>query len=673
VNQALNNQAFSILFDQSESVCVANEVVETASQPIDQVDLSKQYFCINALSGRRTDANVSVYRNFLLEFDQGTTDEQLELIWASKLPYSAITFSGNKSLHCIVSLEVPLINKFEYNSFVTQIYNRFPSCDKSCKNPSRLSRTPWATNAKTGKQQEPLELKSRVPNTELLNWLSTAHVAMLPNEHKQGIASLKKGQLAWATRQFLQHQAPAGEWHAAFYKVCIDFNEQGYSIEEAQSILEHMPVGPNFTGTLDANDLKDLRSAYAKEPRYAPRGSNDQVVVVSKKSGGGLSEVIEVLNAEFNSKALVYTDSQGNDTLLWLDSPTICRAITLKSLVPKAMQTLLENGYDSQSDQVIKTLQTWKDRLGEQNRLGKLPPSFTLDQNELSFNYIAISPTPAPTPTWDAFIGNCGANGEALMAFTWSILQREALHPQYVFFSDDGGTGKSCYLRWIEKLVGAKGVVSLNTEDPHWVAACVGRRLGIFAEVNNTSVVMNGQFKAITGNDSVTVTKKYQDAYSTRLDTKFILTSNSGVHVSSKDSERRRCILVKVEKYKEEIFDFEDKLAEETQAFLFNCKLAFEKLYDRKKKSIICDYELFDEHSFETESDFEEAFETRFKLNPESIIKSIDVTAECRLINTRPFFEKNFKAWLKRKPGVSYRRHDQTWSFFGLELKRGPK
>ncbi|MBL7672505.1 MAG: hypothetical protein JNM39_18655 [Bdellovibrionaceae bacterium] len=505
-----------------------------------------------------------------------------------------------------------------------------------------------------------------MPNSDLEAWLaSKADVAMPPNAQKGAAVSLKKGRLSWATRQFLQHQTPAGEWHAAFYKVCVDLNEQGYSIDEAQSLLEHMPVGPNFTGVLDANDLKDLRSAYAKEPRYAPR-INREVILQPRKSGG-LSEVIEVLNAEFASKVLVYTDPQGNDTLLWLDSPTICRAITLKSLVPKAMQALLENGYDSQSDQVIKTLQTWKDRLGEQNRLGKLPPSFTLDQNELSFNYIAISPTPAPTPTWDAFIGNCGANGEALMAFTWSILQREALHPQYVFFSDDGGTGKSCYLRWIEKLVGPKGVVSLNTEDTHWVAACVGKRLGIFAEVNNTSVVMNGNFKAITGNDSVTVTKKYQDAYSTRLDTKFILTSNSGVHVSSKDSERRRCILVKVEKYKQEIEDFEDKLAEETQAFLFKCKLAFEKFYDQKKKSIVCDYELFDEHSFETESEFEEAFERHFKLNPESIIKSIDVTAACRFISTKPFFEKNFKAFLKRKPGVTYKRHDQNWSFFGLE------
>lgn len=679
MNQALNNPAaeakkiFQALFDPTESICQVNELHKTSIIPLEEATQNKQFFTINPVKNGRKDTDITSFRNVLVEFDDDTLDAQKNIIAKSGIPYTSLTFSGKKSIHMIISLETPLTSRAEYDSLVAKIYAQFPSADPACKNPNRFSRTPGAIRLDTNRLQEPIELRSRVPNSELIAWLASkeANVPMLHTAQKGAAVSLKKGRLTWATRQFLQHQAPPGEWHAAFYKVCRDFNENLYSIEEAQSILEHMPVGPNFTGVLDANDLKDLRSAYSKEPRYAPRGSDDKRVVVSRKSGG-LSEVIEVLNAEFASKVLVYTDSQGNDTLLALDSPTICRAITLKSLLPQATQALLEAGYDSQSDQVEKLLRTWKDRLTAQNRIDKLPPSFTLDHTKLSFNYIDIAPTPGPTPTWDGFIARCGQNGEALMAYYWSIFLPDIQTKQYLILSDGGHTGKSCLIRHAEKVIGPRGTTALSTKDQHWPAACIGKRLGIFPEVNNTAVVMSEDFKAITGNDTLTITRKYQDAYSAKLDTKFIITSNSGVHVDGRNANKERCILVTIEKFTEEIEDFEQKLADETPGFLFKCKTAFEKLYNPKKKSIECGYELFEDHVAETESDLESAVEKLFKYEAGAFVTASKVTdaidVHCRI----PFFRKRLVEYLERRPGVKKCRIDNVRGWQGLKLRATP-
>lgn len=115
---------------------------------------------------RRADANVVSMRNFLLELDKGTLEEQRTLVTA-RLPVSAITYSGNKSLHFIVSLQEPLMDLHSYRVMAQRLLKAVPEADPTCKNPSRLSRLPFAVNPETGKTQTLLYLGARLSYNQL--------------------------------------------------------------------------------------------------------------------------------------------------------------------------------------------------------------------------------------------------------------------------------------------------------------------------------------------------------------------------------------------------------------------------------------------------------------------------------------------------------------------------
>ena len=52
---------------------------------------------INPIKGEKEDANVTAFRTFLVEIDDGDIYEQKQYIDVLKMPYSVCVFSGNKS------------------------------------------------------------------------------------------------------------------------------------------------------------------------------------------------------------------------------------------------------------------------------------------------------------------------------------------------------------------------------------------------------------------------------------------------------------------------------------------------------------------------------------------------------------------------------------------------
>lgn len=153
------------------------------------------FFCINALHPsadlnptkdwhsaglpRRADHNVVSFRNFLLEFDQGSLEEQQRLV-LSKIPVSAITFSGSKSLHFLISLKDPLHSLTEYKHVARRLFKLFPNADSSCRNPSRLSRLPQVLRPDTGRMQELRYLGQRLDNETFLNCLPQVDMRTYP-------------------------------------------------------------------------------------------------------------------------------------------------------------------------------------------------------------------------------------------------------------------------------------------------------------------------------------------------------------------------------------------------------------------------------------------------------------------------------------------------------------
>lgn len=153
-----------LLFESGELTCFSSSPygTEIKNAP-DQTDV---FFSINPMHTSRADSNVTSYRNFLLEIDSIPLNQQIQLV-TSKLPVSAITFSGGKSYHFIISLKEPLTNESDYRRAVRGLMEAVPEADKSTKNPSRLSRLPNVIRPDTGLLQELVYLGNRVDIAKL--------------------------------------------------------------------------------------------------------------------------------------------------------------------------------------------------------------------------------------------------------------------------------------------------------------------------------------------------------------------------------------------------------------------------------------------------------------------------------------------------------------------------
>ena len=110
---------------------------------------------------RRADLNCTSLKNLMFEIDGIPLDDQLELLFRSGIPWTAIVFSGNKSYHAILSLEDNLGEPHTQEGVeqYKQVWKRLAALinsehagkivglqdgvlDEATKNPSRFSRFP---------------------------------------------------------------------------------------------------------------------------------------------------------------------------------------------------------------------------------------------------------------------------------------------------------------------------------------------------------------------------------------------------------------------------------------------------------------------------------------------------------------------------------------------------
>ncbi len=206
------------LFDVGDGICVGDFKANKVFNNLETLD--GEFFCINPLSTeydygyesreyynknvpRRADINVTKFRNFLFEIDCLSIDDQLNIFNNCKIPFTSLVYSGGKSVHAIISLEKPLDavyhideSKYTYRELWERIAAKidlearalgytYPKglssfIDQTCKNPSRLSRTPDVMR-ENGNMQTLISLNNRV-SLEYLESLKLPKVFKSYNE-----------------------------------------------------------------------------------------------------------------------------------------------------------------------------------------------------------------------------------------------------------------------------------------------------------------------------------------------------------------------------------------------------------------------------------------------------------------------------------------------------------
>jgi hypothetical protein len=247
-------KVFDVIFNIEESICTAFGPYGTAVHPQNWPLESAVYFSINPLHTRRLDANVTCYRNILIEMDKVSLDKQLEII--KEIPLTSVTYSGGKSYHCIISLVEPCETREEYDALVSRIYTKVPEADRSARNPSRFSRVPGALRDGVT-EQKLYSLKSRVPKATIEAWLGPAPVeAPKVREPYPDFLQKRKEFLRDDTGYFLAFGAQDGKWNSSLFKAACDMTRAEF---ELQDIVEACAA---ITGKLDSRDLATIRSAY---------------------------------------------------------------------------------------------------------------------------------------------------------------------------------------------------------------------------------------------------------------------------------------------------------------------------------------------------------------------------------------------------------------------------
>lgn len=273
------------LFDENEYTCFSAVPHGTTVYNLDSCDAQEDaFFSINPLWGdkdlypteeyhssilpRRADHNVVCYRNILIEMDGISLEEQKAHMNVIKLPYSTCVYSGGKSYHWIISLSSPCLNRKEYDQLVKRIYGAVGNAlvDKSCKNPSRLSRLPFHLRRDTDRLQTLKAVNGRINNELLEQWLTEKgwpFQELNPWEDITYKSNRKKdfSTLTPFTKNFLMNGATHGEWNFSLFKAAADLCRHGWNENEAYEELLKV------TGTLDKFDERTISSAFSNQER----------------------------------------------------------------------------------------------------------------------------------------------------------------------------------------------------------------------------------------------------------------------------------------------------------------------------------------------------------------------------------------------------------------------
>lgn len=127
---------------------------------------------LNPIKGKRNDKNVTSFRSFLIEIDEGSLESQQKYIESLKVPFSVCVFSGNKSLHYGIVLKEDLKNVTEWRMLNKWMLNIVKKADQQTLNPSRCIRYPnnMRNNGKKLRQSL-VKINSRIDNDVFFEWL----------------------------------------------------------------------------------------------------------------------------------------------------------------------------------------------------------------------------------------------------------------------------------------------------------------------------------------------------------------------------------------------------------------------------------------------------------------------------------------------------------------------
>jgi hypothetical protein len=243
------------LFNKDEYACLGLNQYDIGVLSVEDIlnipDLTVfERITLNPLlpKSERNDNNITSFRTFMIESDTLDPKTFRDFVVKKEMPFSAVLFSGNKSLHYIIKLdEHKKIKSLEQYNFIAKwILNimgkDYDIVDRQTTNPSRPSRLLGGINKKTGNVQKG-KIKGPVPWQQLNDWIKQypEHKPKIYKEDFKIISSEPNPMLLkpWY-HVMLEEGIYNGKRNAMFYEISFGLAKCGFSTEQAiVYILEH--------------------------------------------------------------------------------------------------------------------------------------------------------------------------------------------------------------------------------------------------------------------------------------------------------------------------------------------------------------------------------------------------------------------------------------------------
>jgi hypothetical protein len=251
-----------VLFEPGELICTG-DMYSVKVHP--QSKAHGNFISINPLHTRRLDSNVTSFRNFLIEMDNGLSkQDQLSIAEKTKLPWSTATWSGSKSVHFIMSLETPVDQK-TWRTWADAFIRAMPGADLSTKNPSRFTRLPLAYRADKDSIQELIAIQGRVPN-HLIETFITPYMKQAQSNFRalynasRGLKGIEAAHPMTKAYIVGTHPCHMGRNNALFRSAC-DLKDCGLELNE---ICGYLIPASLMLGLTEMEASRTINSAYRK-------------------------------------------------------------------------------------------------------------------------------------------------------------------------------------------------------------------------------------------------------------------------------------------------------------------------------------------------------------------------------------------------------------------------
>lgn len=243
----------------------------------------------------------------------------------------------------------------------------------------------------------------------------------------------------------------------------------------------------------------------------------------------------------------------------------------------------------------------------------------------------------------------------ALRCWIGSLFDQRASTQQYVWLHGDGGDGKGAMANFLKRCLGD---AYLGSEVPSkdgnrfWTYDLLGRRLIVLPDCNNFKFVKTGLFKSLTGGDEVRVEQKGRDAFSKRLNCKFLFLSNEKPDISSAKSDLRRIIYLEITPPPGDIprdDSYMDRLWKEAPEILGLCWREYAQYSGPGKLIPLNNLDARDNLILDNESRWLHIFLKYFQETPGSYVTTAAFRSVLKAEGiTNDFEARNFYSWVER-------------------------